>query len=80
MSVDNRTAANLTALLVDVGPEGTDPVVVTRGWVDPQNRGSRSHSSAVMPGKAYRLRWACSRRSTRSPPVTASASWWLRMM
>ena len=57
VSVDNRTAANLTALLVDVGPDGTDPVVVTRGWIDPQNRGSRSHSSPVTPGKAYRLRW-----------------------
>jgi len=57
VSVDNRTAANLTALLVDVGPGGADPVVVTRGWIDPQNRASRSHSSAVTPGKAYRLRW-----------------------
>jgi X-Pro dipeptidyl-peptidase len=44
-------------LLVDYGPAGTDPVIVTRGWIDPQNRGSRWRSSPVTPGKTYRLGW-----------------------
>lgn len=57
VSIDNRTAANLTALLVDYGPSGTEPAIVTRGWIDPQNRGSLSRSSAVTPGKTYRLSW-----------------------
>ncbi|HET6484558.1 MAG TPA: CocE/NonD family hydrolase [Actinoplanes sp.] len=57
VSIDNRTAANLTALLVDYGPAGTSPVVVSRGWTDPQNRESAAHSAAVTPGKTYHLRW-----------------------
>lgn len=57
VSIDNRTAANVTALLVDYGPDGTNPVIVTRGWTDPQNRGSVSTSRPVKPGTTYRLRW-----------------------
>ncbi|MBM2620833.1 CocE/NonD family hydrolase [Actinoplanes sp. LDG1-06] len=57
VSIDNRTAANLTALLVDYGPAGTDPVIVTRGWIDPQNRDSLARSAPVVPGRTYRLRW-----------------------
>lgn len=56
-SIDNRTAANLTALLVDYGPAGTEPVIVTRGWMDPQNRTSLSRSEPVTPGQAYRFSW-----------------------
>jgi X-Pro dipeptidyl-peptidase len=59
MSVDNRRAANLTAVLVDYGPAGSDqpPVMVTRGWLDPQNRSSLSRSRPLRPGRAYRFRW-----------------------
>jgi X-Pro dipeptidyl-peptidase len=57
VSIDNRTAANLTALLVDYGPPGTDPAIITRGWTDPQNRGSLTRSAPVTPGKTYRLSW-----------------------
>ncbi|MBL7253125.1 CocE/NonD family hydrolase [Paractinoplanes lichenicola] len=57
VSIDNRTAANLTAVLVDYGPSGADPVIVTRGWIDPQNRASKSHSLPVVPGKKYKIRW-----------------------
>ncbi|WP_020525340.1 Xaa-Pro dipeptidyl-peptidase [Catelliglobosispora koreensis] len=35
-AVDNRKDANLTALLVDYS--GSTPTIVTRGWLDPQNR------------------------------------------
>jgi X-Pro dipeptidyl-peptidase len=55
LSVDNRRAANLTAVLVDYGPDG--PIMVTRGWLDPQNRGGISRSRPVRPGRAYDLRW-----------------------
>ncbi|MDG4831310.1 Xaa-Pro dipeptidyl-peptidase [Solwaraspora sp. WMMD1047] len=59
LSVDNRTAANVTAYLVEYGPPGTaaDPVVVTRGWLDPQNRFGLANSRPVRPGHAYDLRW-----------------------
>jgi X-Pro dipeptidyl-peptidase len=55
MGVENRTAANLTAVLVDYS--AGEPVMVTRGWLDPQNRSSASRSQNVRPGKTYRLRW-----------------------
>jgi X-Pro dipeptidyl-peptidase len=56
MSVDNRTAANLTAVLVDYGPGGTARMV-TRGWMDPQNRNSLTRSDRVEPGEPYTMRW-----------------------
>jgi X-Pro dipeptidyl-peptidase len=55
VSID-RTAANLTALLVDYAPDGA-ATILTRGWTDPQNRRSLSRSEPVTPGAAYRLRW-----------------------
>ena len=57
MSIDNRTAANLTAVLVDYGPSGQAPLMVTRGWMDPQNRNSLWRSDRVREGKEYRFRW-----------------------
>ncbi len=59
MSVDNRNAANLTAVLVDYGAAGSAeaPVMVTRGWLDPQNRSSISRSKPIRRGKAYQFRW-----------------------
>ncbi|WP_431781211.1 Xaa-Pro dipeptidyl-peptidase [Streptomyces chumphonensis] len=58
--VDNRDAANLTALLVDYGPEGADdaPVVVTRGWLDPQNRNGPDRSEPLRQGGTYALTFA----------------------
>ena len=59
MSIDNRSAANLTAVLVDYGPAGPSaaPVMVTRGWMDPQNRNSLWRSERVRQGQEYRFRW-----------------------
>jgi X-Pro dipeptidyl-peptidase len=59
MSIDNRTAANLTAVLVDYGPEGSSeaPLMVTRGWMDPQNRHSLWRSERVREGREYGFRW-----------------------
>jgi X-Pro dipeptidyl-peptidase len=55
MAVENRTAANLTAVLVDYSSGA--PVMVTRGWLDPQNRSDPARSERVRRGKTYRLRW-----------------------
>jgi X-Pro dipeptidyl-peptidase len=59
VSVDNRRAANLTAVLVDYPPAGSvePPVMVTRGWVDPQNRSSISDGAPLRPGRPYTVRW-----------------------
>nr|WP_241840557.1 Xaa-Pro dipeptidyl-peptidase [Fictibacillus sp. S7] len=53
-SID-RPVANLTALLVDYGPEKTE--IVTRGWMDPQNLKSDFRSKALKPGKQYTFAW-----------------------
>jgi X-Pro dipeptidyl-peptidase len=58
-SVDNRYAANLTVVLVDYGPSGGTeaPVMVTRGWMDVQNRNSASRSDPIKQGKEYDFRF-----------------------
>lgn len=56
MSTDNRKAANLTAVLVDYGLAGA-PAMVTRGWLDPQNRSDPAHSRSIVKGRAYSFRW-----------------------
>ena len=53
-SID-RPVANLTALLVDYG--GTRPVIVTRGWMDPQNLESADHSVPIVPEQEYTFKW-----------------------
>ncbi|NRQ33580.1 Xaa-Pro dipeptidyl-peptidase [Nonomuraea sp. NN258] len=59
VAVENRGDANLTALLVDYGPAGgtSSPVVVTRGWLDPQNRGGAETGEKVVQGEEYALRF-----------------------
>ncbi len=49
-----RPAANVTAMLVDMAPDGS-VTPVTRGWAAPQNRHSISRTSPVKPGKEYRI-------------------------
>lgn len=50
----DRPAANVTALLVDMAPDGSTSVV-TRGWTDPQNRDAIDRTSPIEPGKQYRI-------------------------
>jgi X-Pro dipeptidyl-peptidase len=50
-SVDNRNAANLTAVLVDYGPDA--PTMITRGWMDVQNRRDLSRSTPIRQGREY---------------------------
>jgi X-Pro dipeptidyl-peptidase len=56
LSVDNRRAANVTGLLVDYAPGGA-ATIVSRGWIDPQNRVSISRSLPLKAGKRYALRF-----------------------
>lgn len=60
LAVTNRNDANVTAMLVDYGGTGTSttPVIVTRGWIDPQNRTSRATSEKVVQGTEYTLNFA----------------------
>jgi X-Pro dipeptidyl-peptidase len=56
VSVDNASAANLSAYLVDYGPPGsTSASMVTRGWMDPQNRQGRDRTTPIRQGTAYDL-------------------------
>ena len=57
-SVDNASAANLTAYLVDYGPPGsTSRIMVTRGWMDVQNRVRRDKTDPIQQGQAYDFEW-----------------------
>ena len=53
----DHPAANVTAALLDVAPDGTTSVV-TRGWADPQNRESLDQTTPVTPGEKYQIRVA----------------------
>ncbi|HVQ97105.1 MAG TPA: Xaa-Pro dipeptidyl-peptidase [Mycobacteriales bacterium] len=50
----DRPAANVTTLLIDQAPDGSQQVI-TRGWADPQNRTGISRTVPVRPGRSYRL-------------------------
>jgi X-Pro dipeptidyl-peptidase len=56
MSIDDRDAANLTAVLVDYAPDDT-PEMVTRGWMDPQNRVRIDRGRTLRRGQMYDLSW-----------------------
>lgn len=51
----DHTAANLSALLVDYGPDGE--TIVTRGWMDPRNGESLRESRPLVPHQSYELTW-----------------------
>ncbi|RJQ82343.1 Xaa-Pro dipeptidyl-peptidase [Pseudonocardiaceae bacterium YIM PH 21723] len=50
----SRPAANVTALLVDRAPDGTNRII-TRGWTDPQNRHGADHTDAIESGWYYQI-------------------------
>jgi X-Pro dipeptidyl-peptidase len=56
LSVD-RAKANLTALLVEYPLTGS-PKIITRGWMDVENRGSASVTEPIVPGEAYSFDFA----------------------
>lgn len=51
LSVD-REKANLTALLVEYPTTGA-PKIITRGWMDVENRNSAAVTDPITPGSAY---------------------------
>ncbi|GAK10626.1 putative Xaa-Pro dipeptidyl-peptidase [Geomicrobium sp. JCM 19039] len=53
-SID-QPVANLTALLVNYS--GSNAEIISRGWMDPQNRNSVQHSEAIVPGETYTFEW-----------------------
>jgi X-Pro dipeptidyl-peptidase len=53
MSFD-RPAAIVSAMVVDFKAAG-EPVIVTRGWADPQNRESISTTTSIVPGSVYSI-------------------------
>lgn len=50
----DKPAAIVSAMLVDYKSAGA-PVIITRGWADPQNRESISKTTPVVPGTAYTM-------------------------
>ena len=51
----SKPKANVTAHLISY-PEGAGTAtVLSRGWIDPENRSSPSVTEAVTPGKMYKL-------------------------
>jgi X-Pro dipeptidyl-peptidase len=52
----SRPAANLSVWLVSLPWEDRGPItnnIITRGWADPQNRGSLRESEPLVPGELY---------------------------
>lgn len=54
LSIQNRSAANITVYLVEYYPDGTNEIL-TRGWADPQNYKSIHKGEKLTPGKKYQL-------------------------
>jgi predicted acyl esterase len=50
----SKAKANLTAILVSL-PASGNGTILTRGWIDPENRASDFASAPVRPGTFYRL-------------------------
>jgi X-Pro dipeptidyl-peptidase len=50
----DKPAAIVSAMLVDY-PSAGPPVILARGWMDPQNRESLTRTTPVQPGRAYDL-------------------------
>ena len=57
MSVDNRTAANLTAVLVDYGPGGTARWSRAAGWIRRTATSLDALGARSSRASATRLRW-----------------------
>ena len=50
----SKPRANLTAVLIDY-PDSGNGTILTRGWMDPENRNSVSVSDPIIPGEFYRM-------------------------
>jgi X-Pro dipeptidyl-peptidase len=52
-TVVNKRAANLSAALVDYNADGTVAKIVSRGWIDVQNRNTKYKTEPITPGELY---------------------------
>ncbi len=69
----SKTKANLTAILVSLPATGNG-TILTRGWIDPENRNSDYVSEAITPGHVLRPELRPAGARTRSwRPVVGSA-------
>ncbi|GAA5200310.1 hypothetical protein GCM10023322_77920 [Rugosimonospora acidiphila] len=50
----SKPKANLTGVLVDYPPTGS-PTILSRGWLDPENRDSPATTEAITPGQYHRM-------------------------
>jgi X-Pro dipeptidyl-peptidase len=51
----SKAKANVTALIASLTAEGTGATIITRGWIDPENRTSDSVTEPITPGNFYQL-------------------------
>ena len=62
-----QAKANLTAALVSF-PEGAgNGTILTRGWMDPENRNSEYVSEPITPGTFYRMNFDIPGQGHRDP-------------
>jgi predicted acyl esterase len=52
----SKPRANLTGILIDYPPTGNG-TILSRGWLDPENRNSPAKSESITPGEYNRMRF-----------------------
>ena len=62
----DRPKANLTAILVSLPATGNG-TILTRGWIDPENRNNEYVSEAITPGTFYRMNFSMEPRDMVVP-------------
>jgi predicted acyl esterase len=62
----SKSRANLTAALVSYPPTG-NATILTRGWIDPQNRNTDWADIPVKPGRFYRINFDLQPKDTIVP-------------
>ncbi len=60
----SKPRANVTAALVSLPGSGSGGTILTRGWIDPENRTSDATSEPVSPGTFYTLSFAMQPKDT----------------
>ncbi len=56
IALPSRKGANITVALVEY--RGTTPIIITRGWADPQNHSDMTHGTPLIPGEKVSLRFS----------------------
>jgi predicted acyl esterase len=53
----SKPKANLTGILISYPATGGNGTILSRGWLDPENRSSMYRSDPITPGAFYDLRF-----------------------